>query len=150
MKTIIVSACLLGIPCRYDGKSKPISDELFNKICEDAVVIPFCPEVAGGLPTPREPCEIISGRAVNRNGDDCSAEFNKGAELLSELVKSKGADLCILKSNSPSCGKHKIYDGSFSGTLIDGSGIAAKLLKNNGFVVFDETELDEVYSIIKN
>ena len=133
----IVSACLLGCGCRYDGKRKEIPLEI-AELQKHHTLIPVCPEILGGLPTPRPPAEIISGRVVNREGDDVTAEYRRGAEEVLRLARLYSADGAILKDMSPSCGTNGIYDGSFARKRTDGVGITASLLKSEGFSVFDE------------
>ena len=137
---ILVSACLLGCACRYDGKAKPCEDVI--SLTEKHTLIPVCPEIYGGLSTPRSPSEIVGDRVINSLGEDVTAEYEKGAYEALELAKKFGCDLAILKAKSPSCGKDKIYDGTFSCTLKDGSGITAKLLMASGIKVFTENEID--------
>ena len=137
---ILVSACLLGEPCRYDGQSKPC--EAVLRLGERHTLIPICPEVMGGLSTPRSPAEIQpDGRVVNRLGVDVTKQYRAGAE--EALRMAKDCALAILKEKSPSCGKGRVYDGSFTGTLCDGNGICASLLLANGIDVLGETEVQE-------
>lgn len=137
---ILVSACLLGEPCRYDGQSKPC--EAVLRLGERHTLIPICPEVMGGLSTPRSPAEIQpDGRVVNRLGVDVTKQYRAGAE--EALRMAKDCSLAILKEKSPSCGKGRVYDGSFTGTLCDGNGICASLLLANGIDVLGETEVQE-------
>ncbi len=140
MKKILVSACLLGTPCRYDGKSKPVENVI--KLSKRYELIPVCPEVAGGLHTPRVAAERVSCRVVTKDGKDVTAEYQKGAEFALELAKKHGCTVAVLKEKSPSCGKGKIYDGTHSKTLTDGNGTAAELLMQNGVQVFGESEID--------
>ena len=142
MKSILVSACLLGASCRYDGKAKPVKKVIALK--EKYNLIPVCAEIMGGLPTPRIPCEIKNGRAVNRNGEDKTDEYVRGAEEVLRLARLFGCDTAVLKARSPSCGNGEIYDGSFSGRLISGDGICAELLKANGIKIFNETQISEI------
>ena len=142
MKSILVSACLLGASCRYDGKAKPVKEVIALK--EKYNLIPVCAEIMGGLPTPRIPCEIKNGRAVNRNGEDKTDEYVRGAEEVLRLARLFGCDTAVLKARSPSCGNGEIYDGSFSGRLISGDGICAELLKANGIKIFNETQISEI------
>ena len=139
MKSILVSACLLGVSCRYDGKAKPVKEVIALK--EKYNLIPVCAEIMGGLPTPRPPAEIVGGRVINTEGKDVTAEYFSGAENALRLAKERGVTLCILKAKSPSCGSGKVYDGSFTGTLIDGDGVTARLLKEKGFRVISEVDL---------
>ncbi len=142
MKKIIVSACLLGTPCRYDGKSKP--SEAVIALGEKYELVPVCPECFGGLSTPRKPCEIKNGRVIRIDGKDCTHEYTLGAQKSLEIARENEADIAILKSKSPSCGKYQIYDGTYSGTLISGQGIAAKLFMENNITVLDEEELENL------
>jgi uncharacterized protein YbbK (DUF523 family) len=125
-----VSACLLGINCRYDGKNS--YNEKVKKFLEDKDFFVFCPEQLGGLSTPRMPSEIIdySKEIVkNKNGEDVSENFKKGAEESIKIIEMLKPDTLILKEKSPSCGVKKIYDGTFSGTLKEGNGILSKYLR---------------------
>jgi uncharacterized protein YbbK (DUF523 family) len=135
----LCSACLLGVPCRYDGTSKP-----HNKVLELAkmeVLIPVCPEQLGGLTTPREASEKSGERVVTQSGKDITEAFQKGAESVLLIAKLTGASEAILKQRSPSCGCGKIYDGTFSGNVIDGNGVTAALLKKEGIKVITEEEI---------
>ena len=137
--TLLVSACLLGICCRYDGDSKPNSDVI--KLREKFTLIPICPEVDGGLPTPRTPSERVGDRVLMRDGNDVTVNYLAGAEAALERARSFSCAAAILKARSPSCGKGRIYDGSFSGALTDRNGVAAELLINNGIDVYTEDEI---------
>ena len=140
--TILVSACLLGHTCRYDGQSKPHAGvaELLKK----HTLVPICPEVQGGLPTPRPPAEIQGDRVVNSEGCDVTDCYQRGAQAALELAKILGADTAILKQRSPSCGSGQIHNGKFDGGLIDGWGVAAQLLRDNGITVYSEDEADKL------
>ena len=131
-----VSACLCGFPCRYDGKSKP--DERIKALYEEGRALPVCPEKLGGLKTPRTPCEIINGRVISSDGEDRTNENLLGSQKVLELCKKHGIKKAILKQNSPSCGSTHIYDGTFSGTLIEGEGCLTALLRKNGIGVTGE------------
>ncbi len=138
---IVVSACLLGEPCRYDGRSKPC--EAVIRLGERHELIPVCPEVMGGLPTPRPPAELqADGRVVNRMGVDVSEAYRKGAEETLRVAREQGCGVALLKEKSPSCGKGRIYDGSFSGALTDGSGVTVALLEASGLRVLGESEIE--------
>lgn len=140
MKTkILVSACLLGYKCRYDGKSNKNDDVI--ALGEEYELISICPECFGGLPTPREPAEIKDGRVVNILGEDVTEQFKSGAEQALYIAKECNAPCALLKENSPSCGCGKIYDGSFTKTKIDGNGVTAQLLVDNEIQVFTEAEI---------
>ena len=135
---ILISRCLLGEPCRYDGQSRPVPE---IRQLEEAghVLIPVCPEVAGGLSTPRPPAERqADGRVVNEAGADVTEAYRKGAELAVALAKKHGCQAAILKAKSPSCGSGTIYDGTFSRRLIPGWGVAAEQLRELGLTVVDE------------
>ncbi len=132
----VVSSCLAGLCCRYDGKDN--ADERVMELVRKGMAVPVCPEQLGGLPTPRPGCEIVDNRILTEQGFDVSESFLRGADEALKLVKLVGAEKAILKSRSPSCGSGKIYDGTFSRTLIDGDGIFAAMLKKEGVEV--ETE----------
>lgn len=137
---ILVSACLIGLSCRYDGRS----ETAINTLCTDTyTLIPVCPEQLGGLPTPRAPAEISGNEVINRSGDKVTSAFYKGAEETLKTALLYGCKYAILKERSPSCGSGKIYDGSFSGKLIDGYGITAKILEENGIKVIGESEAED-------
>lgn len=127
-ENVLVSSCLIGLNTRYDKKS---SKNIFKELNLKYNVIPFCPEQAAGLPTPRKPCEIKDGSVYNVDGVDLTKEFLDGANEALKLCKMYNIKKAYLKAKSPSCGKGKIYDGSFSGVLIDGDGIVTKLLEEN-------------------
>ncbi len=135
---ILVSACLMGEPCRFDGASKR-NDALVRALDGHSVVL-VCPEVDGGLPCPRLPSEIDveTGRVVNTEGADVTGYFERGAELCVATARAHACRLAVLKAKSPSCGCGFVYDGSFTGTLVEGDGIAARALKAAGFSVIDE------------
>jgi uncharacterized protein YbbK (DUF523 family) len=141
MKKILVSACLLGTPCRFDGASKKYED--IEELRRKYDIIPFCPEVEGGLKTPRTPCEIRGGKVINKKGEDYTKAYMLGAEKALKLCKFLGIEVAILKENSPSCGTSKIHNGMFDGKLINGMGLTAKLLSANGIKCYSEnTVLD--------
>ena len=137
MENIIVSACLLGVSCRYDGNSKPCRE--VTSLKEKYNLIPVCPEIMGGLPTPRLSSEIRGELVVMKDGSDVTKEYKRGAEEVLRLAQMFECKIAVLKENSPSCGCGKIYDGTFSRKLIDGNGITAGLLLKNGIKVFGET-----------
>ena len=134
---LLVSACLLGLNCRYDGASKP--NEEIIKLAERHELVPVCPEQLGGLPTPREPAEIKEGRVVTRGGAEVTGQFERGAEQTVQLAKLLGCTAAVLKERSPSCGCGEIYDGSFCGKTVVGNGITAKKLIQSGICVFGES-----------
>lgn len=141
MENILISACLLGVACRYDGLSKPLDEKILKRLREKYHLIPICPEIMGGLPTPRIPAEINGNRRVFRkDGADVTENYLRGAAEALRLAKFFDCRLAILKEKSPSCGKGHIYDGSFTKTLTVGDGIAAEILQKNGISVIGETE----------
>ena len=142
MEKILISACLLGEKCRYDGKSKPIDSAIIKKLQDKYFLIPVCPEVMGGLSTPRKPCEICGKKVLTEDGADFTCEYLNGAKAVLSLAKENKVKFCILKNKSPSCGNSLIYDGSFSGKLINSMGITAELLKSNGYTIYNENQFD--------
>jgi len=138
MEKILVSACLLGVNCKYNGGNN--YNEKVMEYLKDKEIIPICPEIMGGLPTPRIASEIIGDRVVNKEGQDVTSNYQKGAEETLELAKKLGVKKALLKAKSPSCGYGNIYDGAFSDTLIEGNGITAELLKKNGFEILTEKD----------
>ena len=136
---ILVSGCLLGENCKYNGGNN--YSEIVAEYIKGHEVISACPECLGGLPTPRVPAEIVTGVVTNREGKNVDAEFRKGAKIALEIAKKEKIDLVILQSRSPSCGVKQIYDGTFSGTRIDGQGVFARLLNENGFKIIDVEDL---------
>ena len=138
---IMVSACLLGQNCKYNGGNN--YSEKVAEFIKGHEVIPVCPEVEGGLPVPRIPCEIVHGIVTNMQGESKDKEFRSGAEKCLQKAIAEKVDLVILQSRSPSCGVKQIYDGSFSGKLIEGKGVFAELLAENGIKTMDLSELME-------
>ena len=141
--TILVSACLLGCPCRYDGKSKP--NDAVLSLMERHTLIPVCPEQLGGLATPRIPAERRGGGVFTESGVDVTAQYTRGAEEALRLARLYGCTCAILKERSPSCGSGEVYDGSFSRRLLAGDGVTAALLKANGIAVYGESEVDKLW-----
>lgn len=135
----LCSACLLGVRCRYDGKGLP--DKRVLDLAEHEILIPVCPEQLGGLPTPRTPAEIRDGRVVTEDGRDLTENFRFGARQALEIARIFGILTAVLKQNSPSCGCGRVYDGSFSGRLVNGDGITAALLRESGIEVLSEEDL---------
>ena len=136
METLLISACLVGYNCKYNGGNNALPPEVLSALRERYRLIPVCPEAAGGLPTPRVPSERRGGRVVTRDGRDVTAAFRRGAEIAGKLAERTGARLALLKSGSPSCGSGMIYDGSFTGTLMPGDGVTAEYLKNKNLIIF--------------
>ena len=135
---ILVSACLLGVPCRYDGTG--VADARVLALAKKRHLIPVCPEQLGGLPTPRPPAERYDTRVLTRDERDFTAAFARGAEETLRLAKLFSCRIAILKANSPSCGSGQIYDGCFRGRLIPGDGLTAALLKQEGLTVLSEKD----------
>ena len=138
---ILISACLLGCACRYDGQSKP--HPLALELAKQGLAVPVCPEQLGGLSTPRQPSERRGDRVVTRDGRDVTAEYRRGAEETLRLAQLYGCGAAVLKERSPSCGCGRIYDGTFTGTLTGGDGLTAALLKENGIRVYGESEIEK-------
>lgn len=136
---ILVSACLMGINCKYSGGNN-FSEKLaaYADKCE---MIPVCPEILGGLPVPRIPCEITDGEVCRKDGVSCDREYRLGARKALEIAKRKQVGFAVLQPRSPSCGVHQVYDGTFSGTLKDGQGVFARLMTENGFRILEPDEL---------
>lgn len=130
---ILVSSCLLGLNCKYNGGNN-YSKEI-DEFLKDYDVIPICPEIMGGLPTPRVASERVGDKVITKDGRDVTAQYKKGAEETLFLAQKYHVKKALLKLKSPSCGSGKIYDGTFSHTLIDGDGVTAELLKNNGIEI---------------
>lgn len=137
---IMVSACLLGENCKYNGGNN-LSEKVMNYV-KDHEVIPVCPEVLGGLSTPRLSSEIVDGVVTASDGRSVDMEFCKGAQMGLDLAKENEVDLVILQSRSPGCGVKQIYDGTFSGNKIGGQGIFAQLLAENGYKLIDVEDLE--------
>ncbi len=141
----LVSACLAGVNCRYDGKDS--ADEKVMELVNQGKAIPVCPEQLGGLSTPRISCELVhqpgDKQIINREGTDRTEEFRLGAERTLAVAKALGIKKAIMKSKSPSCGCGQIYDGTFSGKLIPGNGLAVELLLKNGIEVVTEKDFSE-------
>lgn len=149
MKKILVSQCLYGgDPVRYDGKSKAETDIRFLKWKDEGRLVPVCPEVFGGLPIPRADAQRQGERVITRAGCDVTKEYLKGAEEAVRLAREYGVICALMKEKSPSCGSNRIYDGSFTGNLTDGQGLAVELLRNAGIKVFSEEQLDDVQKLI--
>lgn len=139
MKKILVSACLFGNNCRYKGDNC-LSEKLLD-LGKDNVLIPVCPEQLGGLPTPRHPAERVGEKIISDIGVDVTEEYNRGANLAVEIAKANAVDYCVLKANSPSCGKGVIYDGTFTGGKREGNGVTVDKLLAEGFIVITENDL---------
>jgi len=160
MNKILVSACLLGDPVRYDGQSKPLRHRELARLVEAGRVVPFCPEVAGGLPVPRPAAEIVAGdgdavidgeaRVLTRDGADVSGGFLSGARQALALCRRHRVSVAVLTESSPSCGSSQIYDGSFTRTAVAGSGVTAALLLRHGIAVFNQYQLDQALARLQS
>lgn len=149
MKKILVSACLYGHHVRYDDGDVPCLDERFLKWKEEGRLVPICPEVFGGLPTPRPDAQRVGDKVLTGAGADVTEEFMKGALESVRLAKEHDVAFAIMKQDSPSCGSKYIYDGTFTDTKIPGQGLSVELLRKEGFVVFDEDEIDEAEKLLQ-
>ena len=138
---VLISACLAGINCKFNGENNLLDSGILDEISKRYHLLFICPEVFGGLSTPREPAEMKGGLVVTKTAKDVSENFKFGAEICLKIAKLNGCKKAILKARSPSCGSGQIYDGSFSKKLIFGDGVAAKLLKENEILVFSEDEM---------
>ena len=138
---ILVSACLLGENCKYNGGNN--RNERVLRYVQGHEVIPVCPEVLGGLPCPRKPVEWVGERVLTRDGDDCPEAFRLGVQRAMDIIADRQIDLAILQSRSPTCGVKQIYDGTFSGVRIDGQGALAKALAAQGIPLMDAEDVPE-------
>ena len=136
---LLVSACLLGVNCKYSGGNN--YNEKVLEYIKDYEVIPVCPEIMGGLPIPRNPSEIINNKIINNQGIDVTTEYTKGANETLKLAQLFNVKKALLKAKSPSCGKGKIYDGTFTGTITEGNGITTDILESNGIEVITEQDI---------
>ena len=140
---ILVSACLLGVCCRWDGGTNGPHPDV-EALMKEHNLIPVCPEIMGGLPTPRDPAERQGDKVISCAGKDVTKEYTKGAETALYFAKLNHVDFAVMKAKSPSCGKGLIYDGTFTGNKIPGNGVTVELLNANGIPVFTEDELDQL------
>jgi len=146
---ILISACLLGQNVKYDGSNNSILENQFiQKLKKLDMLIPICPEVEGGLPTPRVPVEIIDNKAIDKEGNDRTKNFFLGAKKTCQLALKNDVKIAIMKAKSPSCGKGKIYDGTFSKKLVDANGAAVIALEEIGIEVFSEDDLKKLEKIL--
>ncbi|MDQ0422677.1 uncharacterized protein YbbK (DUF523 family) [Peteryoungia aggregata LMG 23059] len=154
---ILISACLLGRPVRYDGKGKPLHDPLIERWKAEGLLVGYCPEQAGGLPTPRPPAEIEGGmngedvlagraRVLEVTGGDVTAEFVEGGKKAVAFANEQNCRFALLIDCSPSCGSGFIYDGSFSGTRHPGFGVTAALMRAAGISVFSDRQIDQLFA----
>lgn len=148
MEKVLISACLIGENTKYNGGNNFIkSVEKLYPLC-DLIII--CPEVMSGLKTPRSPSEIKNGKVINKANKDVTSFFKRGASLITYIAEQNNVKYALLKENSPSCGVHHIYDGTFSNNLIKGNGITTQELIKKGIQVFSEKEIDKLIEILKN
>ncbi|MBE0369780.1 DUF523 domain-containing protein [Pseudoalteromonas aurantia] len=150
MEKVLVSSCLLGQPVRYDGQAQRLNDPFISQLCEQQRVVSFCPEVAGGLPTPRDAAEILMSQIITVTGVDVSDEFARGAKLALAHCLASNIRFALLKESSPSCGRNTIYDGSFTGNKVAGMGWTAKLLEQNGIRVFSEEQIPALSKALRS
>ena len=141
---ILISACLMGSPVRYDGKEKHYA-EVEDLLRDPGVeAVPFCPECAGGLPVPRTPSERRGEQVVDQEGRDVTEAFREGARRTVQMAIETGCKAALLKARSPSCGSGTIYDGTFSGTIVSGDGVAVEALREAGIPVYSETDIQRL------
>ena len=142
MDKLLVSSCLLGSPCRYDGKSK--ADARVQALMGKYEIVPVCPEQLGGLPPPRVPSERRGERVVTADGRDVTEAYRRGAEGALALCQQNGCEAAVLKEKSPSCGCGQIYDGTFSRRLTEGDGVTAEALKAHGITIYGESDAEKL------
>lgn len=140
---VLVSACLLGAEVRHHGGAATVEHPVLRRWREEGRIVGVCPELAGGLPTPRAPAEIRGLRVIAKNGNDVTDALRAGADVAIAMARELGIRVAVLKSRSPSCGTGQVYDGSFSGRLVTGDGVTAAALRREGVEVFDERQLEE-------
>ena len=152
MIKVVVSACLLGSPVRHDGRDKKCDHPVLQRWIEEGRVVSVCPEMLGGLPTPRLPSEIVPGttQVIARDGRDVTDLFEKGARIVGEQAEANQVRVAILKEGSPSCGSSFVYDGTFSGAKVPGEGITTALLRKRGIAVFSEEQLDAADAYVRS
>lgn len=144
MESLLISACLVGENCKYNGGNNALPEELLTALRQRYHLVPVCPEVLGGLPTPRCPSERADSRVLTQDGRDVTAAFLSGAEQALAVARAEGCRLALLKERSPSCGPDGIYDGSFSHRLVSSQGVAAELLQKAGLKLFGESRIAEI------
>ena len=145
MIKVVVSSCLLGSPVRYDGGDKKSNHRVLQRWLEEGRVVSVCPEMLGGLGTPRPPAEIVPGttRVITNGGVDVTTQFHAGAHAALDAANANTVRVAILKEGSPSCGSTYVYDATFTSTRLPGEGITTALLRSRGIIVFSENQLDE-------
>jgi len=142
---VVVSSCLLGSPVRYDGGDKKSNHPVLQRWIDEGRIVSVCPEMLGGLGTPRPPAEIVPGttRVITNSGVDVTAQFHAGAQAALDAANTNAVRVAVLKEGSPSCGSTYVYDATFTSTRLAGEGITTALLRSRGIVVFSENQLDE-------
>ena len=144
MEKLLISACLAGENCKYSGGNNFIGETALASLGDKYELVSVCPEVMGGLSVPRIPCERIGARVMNERGEDVTAQFKAGAELTADICERQGVKKALLKEKSPSCGSGRIYDGTFSHTVIAGDGVTAQRLRALGIALYGESEIEKL------
>ena len=144
MEKLLISACLAGENCKYSGGNNFIGETALASLGDKYELVSACPEVMGGLSVPRIPCERIGARVMNERGEDVTAQFKAGAELTADICERQGIKKALLKEKSPSCGSGRIYDGTFSHTVIAGDGVTAQRLRALGIALYGESEIEKL------
>ena len=144
MEKLLISACLAGENCKYSGGNNFIGETALASLGDKYELVSVCPEVMGGLSVPRIPCERIGARVMNERGEDVTAQFKAGAELTADICERQGVKKALLKEKSPSCGSGRIYDGTFSHTVIAGDGVTAQRLRALGVALYGESEIEKL------
>ena len=144
MEKLLISACLAGENCKYSGGNNFIGETALASLGDKYELVSACPEVMGGLSVPRIPCERIGARVMNERGEDVTAQFKAGAELTADICERRGIKKALLKEKSPSCGSGRIYDGTFSHTVIAGDGVTAQRLRALGIALYGESEIEKL------
>ena len=142
--TLLISRCLCGEPCRYDGQSRGLGTDMLGALSARYILVPVCPEVEGGLPTPRPPAERVGAQVLTEAGADVTAAYEAGAQMALHLCRVHGCQRALLKERSPSCGCGQVYDGTFTATLTVGNGVTADLLLHSGIAVYGESQVYEL------
>lgn len=141
MPNLLISSCLLGSNCKYDGGNNRLPDAVLAALREKYTLVPVCPEFSGGLPTPREPSERVGEKVLSISARDVTAQYSRGAEIAAALYRRYDCSAALMKAHSPSCGRDEIYDGTFSGTLTPRDGTAVERLRALGAAVYTEKEV---------
>lgn len=144
MPKLLISSCLLGNNCKYDGGNNRLPDAVLAALREKYTLVPVCPEFSGGLPTPREPSERVGEKVLSISSRDVTAQYSRGAEIAAALYRRYDCSAALMKAHSPSCGRDEIYDGTFSGTVTARDGTAVERLRTLGAAVYTEKEVKEL------